>query len=302
MNAPVVVFAYNRPGHLRRTLDALTTNSLFSETQVFVCSDGPKAEADHESVEQVRAVVRAIRHPNVTLIESLGNNGLRRAVTQGVSRFVAEFGRIIVVEDDLVTSRYFLSYMNAALDKYVDCERVLQVCGFGVHTRIPEVPETFFSPQSSSWGWGTWKRAWDGFTASDLYVGYMRLRSSSELRRRFDLDGRYPMYFMLQRSLRASGESWAVPWQLYVFLRDGLTLWPGTSLVRNIGSDGSGSHSRWSRKDLSTIATDLAQTPVESFPDRIEIDPAVWDLVSEALVAVNPSWHPWLSRLTRLFA
>lgn len=301
MHAPVVLFAYKRPDHLRRTLQALERNEGFDQTPVFVCSDGPKAAADEEAVAQVRELIRGCGRPNVELIESRENRGLYRSVVGGVTRLVNEFGRIIVLEDDLVTTPYFLGYMNAALDRYEQQERVLQICGFGVGTDLAGIPETFFTPVASSWGWGTWKRAWNDFTDADPLEGYQRLSASADLRHRFDLDGRYPMYFTLRRSCRGLPDSWAVLWQLFVFLNGGLALWPSASLVENIGSDGQGSHSRWSRRDATAMVAAAARSPVLSFPAEVEVDPEVWSRVVESLVAANPSWHRLVSAWTRWF-
>lgn len=301
MNAPVILFAYNRPDHLRRTLDALAANCGFDETTLFVCCDGPKAAADEEGVDRVRSLVRAFPRANLNLLESDINKGSARSIREGVSQFVEEFGRVVIIEDDLVTSRYFLAYMNAALDQYAAAERVLQVCGFGVRTGFERIPETFFTPLVSSWGWGTWKRAWDGFAKADLDAGFKELQQSQRLRHQYDLEGRYPMYFSLRRSIRRQTQTWDIRWQLYLFLTEGLALWPARSFVKNIGADGSGVHGgRW-RRDASEMVTDLADRPIQSFPSRTEVDLEVWRAVRQAVVAANPIWHRWLTWWTRQF-
>lgn len=309
MNAPVAVFVYNRPDHLRRVLDALGANRGFDDTFVFVYSDGPRTAADEDLVQQVRGVVGAFGRRNVKLIESTRNQGIACSIRSGVAQLTDELGRVVVLEDDLVTSSYFLEYMNAALERYRECENVLQVCGFLPGGRIDGTPDSFFVPLSSSWGWATWQRAWAPFSAADLDPGLEKLRHSASLRRRFDLEGHYPMYlslrrsatgrFGLRRSAGRSPDSWAVWWQLHLFLTEGLALWPSRSLVRNIGGDGSGAHSRRLRRDATSSVDEVSHRPVLSFPTLVKVDTADWNKVLEAFDATHPKWYRWLSSLTR---
>ena len=302
MKAPVVLFAYNRPDHLRIVLDALIANHGFDETILFVCCDGPKTSADEEGVERTRRFLRTRSRGNINIIESDINRGSARSIRDGVGRFVTDFGRVIVMEDDLITSRYFLDYMNTALDLYADSDRVLQICGFGVRLQAISAQDPFFVPLGSSWGWATWKRAWDGFNETDFAGAFKELQASSRLRHEFDLNGRYPMYFALRRSVLKQTETWDVRWQLYLFLTKGLALWPARSLVTNIGTDGSGVHSGWSRRNASTVVTDLADEPVLSFPSSIDVNPNIWEAVQASLAAGNPRWHHWLTWWARHFS
>lgn len=301
MNAPVLLFVYNRPDHLRRTLNALLANHGFDETTVFVHSDAPKTPNDEQRVDEVRRLVRGASRTNLTLIESDENKGSARSIREGVSELLTDSDRAVVLEDDLVTSRYFLDYMNAALERYAASERVLQVCGFGVRLGRTQLPETFFVPLSSSWGWGTWSRAWDKFNRFNFDTGLLRLRQNGHLRHSFDLNGRYPMYYTLRRSLRNDLATWDIRWQLYLFLTQGLALWPARSLVENIGADGSGVHSARSKRDATAMVSDLADSPVTSFPVVPEAHPEAWSAVQRAIVANNPFWHRWLVWWTRLF-
>lgn len=306
-NAPVALFVYNRPRHLRHVLDALSANRGFADTPVFVYSDGPGTPADEERVQRVRSLVNTVGHRNVKLVERARNMGIACSVRSGVAELTDEFGRVVVLEDDLVTSTHFLEYMNAALTRYETYDNVLQVCGFLPRGRIAGIDDCFFIPLTSSWGWGTWQRAWASFIAADLDDGLAKLHESTALRRRFDADGHYPMYFSLRRSTsrrlrrrsEASTESWAVWWQLHLTLAEGLALWPSRSLVRNIGGDGSGVHSRWFRQDSAKSVSTVSDRPIVSFPTAAEMDRAVWRKVLEAFDATHPAWYRWLSSLTR---
>src|ERR1700681_1678952 len=116
MLAPVALFTYKRPEHTKATLDALVRNTLAAQTQLFVFSDGPKNESDSAAVESVRKLVRKTSgFASVTLIERRENMGLARSIIVGATELLDRHESIIVLEDDLVTSRNFLSYMNNAL-------------------------------------------------------------------------------------------------------------------------------------------------------------------------------------------
>jgi hypothetical protein len=295
------VFAHRRPDHLRRVFDALVRNKGFDESKIFVYSDGAKNEVDEDDVALVRSLVSGLRFPNVKLIESPGNKGLVRSIHDGVTELIEDFGRVIVLEDDLVVGRYFLSFMNTGLDRYCDCERVVQVCGFTFSNAAVHQYDALFVPMASSWGWATWKRTWDRFNATDMSAGLAELRQSAPLRRSFDLDGRYPMYLTLRRSAAGRTESWAIWLQLYTFLSGGLALWPASSLVRNIGNDGSGVHSRWTRRRSPEGACELADRPLSSFPEQVDVDPAAWEQVRRAVAAANPASFRLLSAWTGRF-
>jgi len=239
MIAPVALFVYNRPGHARLTIEALLANALANETPLHVFSDAPRNEAASRAVAEVRSYIRNIAGFNsVTIIERETNFGLARSIIDGVTRLCEEYGRVIVMEDDLITSPHFLSYMNDALTRYEHEDRVMQIAGYMFPVNLELEEDALFLPFTSSWGWATWERAWRIFDATG--AGYLRLLEDQSLRRRFDLNGKYGYFRMLGSQLRGETDSWAIRWYLSVFLMNGLTLYPKKTLVGNFGFDGSG--------------------------------------------------------------
>jgi hypothetical protein len=238
--APIAVFAYKRPEHLRRTLQALLANPEAAESQLTVFCDGPKNEADRVSVEAVRALARRVHGcASVSVIESGRNLGLAQSMMRGVTEMLRHHDRLVVLEDDLVVGPRFLRYMNDALRCYADDERVASIHGY-LYPVAARMPETFFLRGADCWGWATWSRAWRRFRADAVQL-------LAELRRRglepaFDLDGSYPYARMLEDCIEGRNDSWAIRWHASVFLDGGLTLYPGSSQVQNIGADGSGVH------------------------------------------------------------
>jgi len=238
--APVVLFVYNRPWHVRQTVLALQRNTLAKESDLFIFSDAAAHDGALPGVREVREYIETITGFNsVTIVTREKNLGLSNSIISGVTDILAERERIIVLEDDLVCAPFFLEYMNKALDLYVNEEHVISIHGYN-YPVSRSLPETFFLRGADCWGWGTWRRGWRLFErdGSRLLEG---LRDQC-LTKQFDFNGSYPFTRMLQKQVAGKIDSWAVRWYASAFLNDMLTLYPGKSLVRNIGNDGTGTN------------------------------------------------------------
>jgi len=240
--APIALFVYNRPEHMRRTLEALQRNRGSDQSRLFIFSDGLRKEAcaaEQRLVEEVRCLIREKAWcSEVEIIESDINLGLARSISGGISYVLECFDRVIVLEDDLETSPGFLKYMNDALAVYQDEESVFQVSGFMVKN-WPWSAQTGFLRVSTSWGWATWRRAWKHYQPdAETLLKMVEKKGKSK----FNLDG-YSFHFEeLERNLNGQLNTWAVKWYASIFLQDGMCLYPRKSLVRNLGFDGSGTH------------------------------------------------------------
>jgi len=237
--APIVLFVYNRPWHTRQTVDALLRNAEARDSDLVIFSDGPKDEASTRKVDEVRQYLRSIDgFKSIRIVEHEKNLGLADNIISGVTEVVNEYGRIIVLEDDMVTSPYFLQYMNDGLNCYEDDDCVISIHGYSFP--IQALPETFFIKGASCWGWATWKRGWNLFEPDGSKL--LSELEQAGLMDRFDLFGAYPYRRMLEDQVNGRNDSWAVRWYASALLADKLTLHPGQSLLMNIGLDGSGSH------------------------------------------------------------
>jgi hypothetical protein len=264
MPAPVVLLVYNRPDHTARTLEALAANELAGETDVTIYCDGPKSPEAREATEATRAVARAARgFRSVRTVERASNMGLANSVIAGVTEVCAERGRVIVLEDDLVTAPTFLRFMNAALDKYEQDERVGSIHGYW-YPVDRDVPENFFLRGASCWGWATWSRGWRVFEPDGSKL-LAELRSR-KLTGAFDLDGAMGYTNMLRAQIAGRNNSWAIRWHASTFLAGLLQLSPGRSLVSNIGFDGSGTHCDTS----SVFDVTLGNSPVRLLDVPVE--------------------------------
>ncbi len=239
--APIALFVYKRPVHTAQVLEALSKCRGAGESELFIYCDGPKRVEDTDAVEETRIVVKSRRWcGDVHIIESEKNKGLANSIISGVTELCGKYGKVIVLEDDLVVAPNFLVYMNEALGKYAGEKTVLQISGHMFPVDIDVEEDAVFLPFSTSWGWATWKRAWDLFDPEA--TGYESLNQDRNLRRRFDLNDSYPYAKMLFDQLNGRVDSWAIRWYWSFFRENGVCLFPKTSLVANIGMDGSGTH------------------------------------------------------------
>jgi hypothetical protein len=238
--APIALFVYNRPIHLSRTLHALSLNLLASESDLFVFSDGPRDSVDFQNVKLVRDLlsnVHGFRSVTVKIREK--NYGLAKSIVEGVSEVCSIFGRIIVLEDDLVSSPFFLTYMNDGLDRYENNQRVASIHGYALPLKVKE-PETYFIRGADCYGWATWKRAWSFFEPDGQFL--LRELERTRLSDTLDLNGAQAYTQMLKNQIAGLNDSWAVRWHISIFLHNMLTLTPIRSLIVHIGNDGSGSN------------------------------------------------------------
>jgi len=242
--APIVLFAYNRPSHTKKTLDALAANHLAAQSRLIVYVDGLKAGATDTGllrIKQVESIVQAEnRFRSITIHISETNKGLAASIIQGVSETLSQYDQVIVLEDDHVTSPYFLQFMNGALSMYREQKEVACISGY-IYPVSQPLPETFFIKGADCWGWATWRRAWKIFEPDGKML-LEKLIQSGKMND-FDFDNSYPYSTMLQDQISGKNNSWAIRWYASAYLAGMFTLYPGISYLRNIGFDGTGTHS-----------------------------------------------------------
>lgn len=238
--APVALFVYNRPWHVRQVIEALRKNEGSEHTDLVVFSDAPARQDAEAAVREVRDLIKSIQgFRSVRVVVREKNLGLAASIIDGVTQLCDAFGKVIVLEDDLLTSPYFLRYMNDALIMYADEPRVASIHGYQYPVKEP-LPQTFFLRGADCWGWATWSRAWMQFEADGAQL--LERLKSLKLTRSFDLDGAYGYTGMLEDQVAGRNNSWAIRWHASCYLKGMLTLYPGESLVDNIGNDASGTH------------------------------------------------------------
>ncbi|WP_269542301.1 glycosyltransferase family A protein [Cerasicoccus fimbriatus] len=282
--APIALFGYNRPIHFEETLEALSKNVGASESDLHIFCDGSKGEGDREAVRQVREIAQAARGfncVNVMLCEK--NYGLRDNIVKGVTELVNDYGKIIVVEDDIVTSPEFLVYHNRALAHYSECESVMHVSAYMPSLMHKDkLPDTALLRFMSCWGWSTWQRAWSKFRLdSDYFID----RFNDDDIRYLNLDGAFPFWNQLVNNHRNLSRTWAIFWYASIVENNGLSLHVRDSLCKNIGVDGSGTNSHCS----SQFEVNYAMKAPVTFPTSIVEDVVMLDALKEAYRTLKPS-------------
>ncbi|KAA6324356.1 hypothetical protein EZS27_026308 [termite gut metagenome] len=238
--APILLFVYNRPVHAMQAIASLQQNALAAQSPLFIYSDAAKDEESRAPVEETRECIRTVTgFESVTVIEREKNWGLAGSIIDGVTTQVNRFGRVIVLEDDLIVAPHFLQFMNDALETYKDEPKVghIQACDF---TQDLSLPDTFLIKWTGSWGWATWDKSWKHFNPNGQAL--LKELETGKLTHTFDFNGAYRFTRMLRRQIEGKNNSWAIRWNASLFVKGILSLNTGRSLVQNTGFDGSGTN------------------------------------------------------------
>ena len=281
--APIALFVYNRPDHVLKTVSALQANPLARTSPLYVFSDGPNGSQDVAAVRAVRHFVKSVTgFDKISVRQQPKNLGLARSVITGVTELSAAYGRVIVLEDDLVVAPGFLTFMNQALDRYQNDQQVMQVSGYMFPVERPKrLGQTFFCRVPTSWGWATWARAWERLNLDSTRM--LESLQTPDRRDAFNLNGAYPYLEHLTQQAEGKLDVWGVRWYASMFIAGGLCLYPGQSLVQNIGMDGTGKHCGRS----SDFDVELSESETWKFPDRIEESAAAFEAIRSFLIGLR---------------
>jgi hypothetical protein len=255
--APIAFFCYNRPEHTRRTLEALSANPEAAQSELYIFADGPKPDATPEQIEKIMAVRKVLREKRwckeIYFDEAATNRGINDNIAGNITRLFSMHEKAIFIEDDIVTSPGFLSYMNKALELYADNEQVMHIGGYIHPLRPHKLPaETFFLYLTTVWGWASWRRAWQHYSADTVALTAAIIKKGLD---RFTFGGTFKFHKHLH--------VWDVQWYASCYIREGLSLLPRRSLVQNIGNDNSGTHThRITIFDHAELAPQIEVRPI----------------------------------------
>ncbi|EJD6477299.1 glycosyltransferase [Providencia rettgeri] len=282
--APVVLFVYNRPMHTKQTIDALLQNPEASFTDLIVYSDAAKNSVHIDAVNQVRNIIKKTSGFNkITLVEREKNFGLAQNIIDGVTKINNEYGKVIVLEDDIVTSPSFLNFMNAALEKYKNSPEIWHISGWNYPLECnSNSPETFFWRTMNCWGWATWNDRWINFEKKPKKIIETWEKESIN---RFNLDGANNFFSQIEDNLNNRLNTWAIFWYATIFLHNGLCLNPLNSFVDNIGNDGSGENCG----SVDIYKTRLNCTKNYFWPSSLEENKNITNLIKNFYYSTNPT-------------
>ena len=291
--APIALFVYNRPQHTERTVKFLKQNELAADSRLFIFSDGAKTDADADKVAEVREFIKKIDgFKSVEIVESKTNLGLANSVIAGVTRLNAAYGKVIVFEDDLISSPYTLTYFNEALNRYRDEEKVMHIGAYMYVLSDKNLPDSFFYRAATSWGWATWDRAWQHFEPN---IDTLLKQFDSKKKSEFAIEGTMNFWKQMQDFKKGKNNSWAIRWYASIFLKGGLTLNPSQSLVNNIGHDGTGVHS--GLNDIYNVI--INPQPIKDFPTVLEENKAAYQAIKTFLANRKGSMFNRIKRFVK---
>jgi len=264
--APVVLFTFNRLDHTVKTIEALKKNNLAQESRLYIFSDGPRDNQEKFKVDEVRKYLNNINgFKSITIIESLVNKGLAQSVITGVTDIIDKYGKVIVLEDDLITSNFFLEYMNKALNLYEFRRDIWSISGYTPDILFSKEfkDEVYLIMRGASWGWATWKNRWE---LNDWDVtDYKEFKYNKKEVENFNLAGS-DMAPMLSDQMEGRINSWAIRWGYNQFKFNMWTVYPIKSFVKNIGTDLSGTHSNSTKKFDVTLGNKMIIINPEVMP------------------------------------
>ncbi len=240
-NAPIALFVYNRPKHTLNTLNALKSNQKALESELFIFSDGWKTEVDKKQVKEVRELLKMVDgFKAVHITESESNKGLAKSIIEGVTKVLQQFDRIIVLEDDLQTSPYFLEFMNAALDFYSP-NHIWSIAGYTPPIKISSdySYQTFLVNRNCSWGWATWKQNWE--KTDWILSDFDSFIKNKKERKQFE-EGGNDLSIMLLKQYTGIINSWSIRFNYSAYKAGLPNVYPTQSFIKNKGTDGSGTH------------------------------------------------------------
>jgi hypothetical protein len=275
--APIALFVYNRPDHTRRTISYLQQNLLADESRLYIFSDAGKTAADEANVEEVRNLLNTVTgFKAVTVVKRKENMGLAASIISGVTQLTDSYGKVIVFEDDLLSSPYTLQYFNESLQRYEKDGQIMHVGAYMYDLKGDKLPPAFFYRAATSWGWATWARAWKNFEPDvDKLIAQFDAKKIHE----FSIEGTMNFWKQIQQFKAGKNNSWAIRWYASIFLKGGLTLNPSQSLIQNIGHDGTGVHSN--NEDMYQV--NISRKPVIGFPLEIKESKVAYEAIRHFL-------------------
>lgn len=304
--APIILFTYNRPWHTKQTLDALVKNDLASDSVLYIYSDGPKLNASVDQInkiKEVREIIHAVvGFKDVIIVESDVNKGLANSIISGVTEVINIHEKVIVLEDDLITHQYFLSYMNKSLVFYSKYNSVFSICAdrpFHNKMKVPSNYEydVFVSLRFFSYGWATWKNRWE-------HINWNIDQLEEFLKKKYQIDafnrGGYDLTSMLIMQVKNQIDSWAIRFDFAHFYHHAIAILPCNSYIFNIGNDGSGTHTGINISNNQNYKN-LYHNPDPKFINVLYEDKRIINaFYSSFYPKKRPIWKKIINRISRM--
>lgn len=288
--APIILFVYNRKDHTQQTIQALQKNKLAEQSDLIIYSDGPKSANAISQVQEVRDYLKTINgFKSVKLIERDENWGLAENIIDGVSEIVNQYGKVIVMEDDIVTSPTYLLFMNQSLDLYENEKKIWHISGWNYPLADGCNTDAFFWRVMNCWGWATWNDRWQYFNKDPKKLID---KWKDEDIHRFNVDGTHDFWSQVLNNQSGKLNTWAIFWYATIFTNNGLCLNPYQSYVKNIGNDGTGENCG----KVDIYSKEINSSEIKRWPNRVLEDD---DCVKQIKIFFKNSQIGFVSRVVR---
>ena len=288
--APIVLFTYNRPRHVNLTIEALKKNKYAEDSNIFIYSDNAKTQKEQEKVNEVRKIINNVSgFKSVHVVEREDNYGLGKNIIEAVTEVVEKYGKVIVLEDDIITSPFFLDYMNKALLLYEDEKKVMSISGYTPPIDVKNIEEdTFFMSWPDCWGWATWKRVWDKFERNPQKL----INNTGKLlKNKININGNAPfMWSQVIDNNKGKKYTWAIFFHALICRENGLTLYSKHSLTSNEGMDGTGTDS--GVKDSYNVNI-VQENEIRYFPQKISVNKFADEALVNFYKSINYQQKKW---------
>lgn len=266
---PVIIILYNRPKHSLELLNSISKANNSNKHKFYIFCDGPKNINDQKKIIEIKKILKRFKKKlNLKINFRKKNLGLQNNIVKSISSVLKKDNKVIILEDDLILNPNFFLFMEAALNKYKNSNKVLQISGYSYP--ILNNNSHYFLPLTSCWGWGITKKNWNEFlnfykNYHFLESEYLLIKKSKNLKNSFNFNDSYNYFAMLENFFKKKINSWGIIFYLYLFIENKISLFPNNSLIKNNGFDGTGNHK--SKTDVFNIKFMLDQKG--NFPNKI---------------------------------
>lgn len=255
IKSAVLLLVFNRP---ETTAQVLAAIRQARPSRLYVAADGARLhrQGEAEKVARVKAMINTVDWPCqvFTLYRDI-NLGCQIAPYEAISWFFQHETQGIILEDDCIPHQDFFLYCDELLDKYADDPRIWTITGDNFQNGVKRGDAAYyFSVYHHSWGWATWRRAWQH---CDLSMKFWPEWKKSQAWKTFFNHPAVRIYWtlMFNRMARQEMDAWDYPWLATIWQHGGLTATPNVNLVSNIGFGEDSTHTRAAQSPLAAMKT-----------------------------------------------
>lgn len=232
MNAPIIIFTYNRIENLKKLISSLLKNPESKYSKIYIFLDGPKTTKDKLKTDEIYKYLRSIKiFRSLKIFYRKKNLGSAKNIMQGINYVSNQETKFIVLEDDLIISSKFLYFCNKMLNFYKNKKNVWHINGW-FFDNLKSKDKFFFSTHMSCWGWATWSDRWKKLKKINKKQTYFNIKKKFRKEFEFLTAG---SYLGLLLNYKKKINTWAVYWYYSIFISKGITVTPYKTLAINTG-------------------------------------------------------------------